>query len=54
MQNICNCELLDTVRGIINYHCTSIDYSVHCEWGTQYFECTTQYYALVVSTVTLL
>ena len=31
IQNICNCELLDTVPDIINYHCTSIDYSVHCD-----------------------
>ena len=29
------------------YHCTSIDYSVHCEWSTLYFECTTQYYTVL-------
>ena len=30
------------------YHCTSIDYSVLCEWSTLYFESTTQYYTLVL------
>ena len=31
-----------TVPDIIKftyYHCTSIDYSVLCEWSTQYFKC---------------
>ena len=43
---------LYTVTDIIKftfYHCTSIDYSVLCEWSTLYFECTTQYYTLVLS-----
>ena len=46
-----------TVPDIIKftyYHCTSIDYSVHCEWSTLYFECTTQYYTLVHVQCTML
>ena len=43
-----------TVSNIIEftyYHCTSIDYSVHCEWSTLYYECNISYkYKQVSST----
>ena len=32
-----------TVPEFTYYHCTSIDYSVLCEWNTLYFKGTTQY-----------
>ena len=47
-------ETTPTVSDIIKftyYHCTSIDYSILCEWSTLYFECTTQYTILQFSTM---
>ena len=44
-------DILYIVPDIIKftyYHCTSIDYNVLCERSTLYFECTTQYYNLVL------
>ena len=41
------CTIPDIIK-FTYYHCTSIDYSVHYEWSTLYFECTTQYYTLVL------
>ena len=42
------CTVSDIIK-FTYYHCTSIAYSVHCWWSTLYFECTTQYYTLVLS-----
>ena len=47
------CTVPDIIK-FTYYHCTSIDYSVLCEWSTLYFECTTQYYTTYNSHITMI